>query len=413
MLLLSYKTRFELVYCLLDGCERVKLSNEIIRPDIVILGGGISGLWLLNLLRSAGYEVMLIEERALGAGQTLASQGMIHGGIKYTLGGTLTDAAETIAAMPARWRDCLAGHGTLDLRGVNILSDSYYLFSDGRLSSRITAFFGSKAIEGRVTPVDANEVPAAFRDPAFRGLIYKLQDLVLDTDSLVRHLAEGAAGHIYCGPYQLDTAAGDCPAVKLQDGRLVQPDRLILAAGKGNGDLAHQLGLPLTQQLRPLNQVIVSGADLPEIYAHAVTLKSADKPRLTITSHRDAAGKTIWYLGGELAESGVSRSDAEQVRETRQVLEQLLPWIPTADLAYSTLRIDRAEAGQKEEKRPDTPFVKAFDNVIVCWPTKLTLVPLMGDMVGELLAPVAPARTGARPTYDAPRIAQSPWVASP
>ena len=62
--------------------------------DIAILGGGIAGLWLLNLLVSRGYSVVLLEKEALGAGQTIASQGMIHGGVKYALQGLLTDAPE-------------------------------------------------------------------------------------------------------------------------------------------------------------------------------------------------------------------------------------------------------------------------------------------------------------------------------
>ena len=48
---------------------------------IIIIGGGIAGLWMLNRLRAEGYDVMLLEKNQLGAGQTIASQGMIHGGI--------------------------------------------------------------------------------------------------------------------------------------------------------------------------------------------------------------------------------------------------------------------------------------------------------------------------------------------
>ena len=72
--------------------------------DIVILGGGIAGLWLLNRLYSEGYQPLLIETKALGSGQTLASQGIIHGGLKYALSGSLTGAANVIADMPRRWR---------------------------------------------------------------------------------------------------------------------------------------------------------------------------------------------------------------------------------------------------------------------------------------------------------------------
>ena len=61
--------------------------------DIVIFGGGIAGLWLLDRLRIQGYQVILLESSSLGGGQTYASQGIIHGGLKYALGGSIADSA--------------------------------------------------------------------------------------------------------------------------------------------------------------------------------------------------------------------------------------------------------------------------------------------------------------------------------
>ena len=86
--------------------------------DVAIIGGGIAGLWLLNRLVKAGYNAVLLEQTALGGDQTAASQGMIHGGIKYTLSGSITGASEAIADMPDHWRSCLAGEGDVDLRGA-------------------------------------------------------------------------------------------------------------------------------------------------------------------------------------------------------------------------------------------------------------------------------------------------------
>ena len=77
---------------------------DSVQLDAILAGGGIAGLWLTNLLHARGYRVALLEADTVGGAQTLASQGMIHGGIKYALGGSLTGASEAIATMPGRWR---------------------------------------------------------------------------------------------------------------------------------------------------------------------------------------------------------------------------------------------------------------------------------------------------------------------
>ena len=111
--------------------------------DAVIIGGGIAGLWLLNRLCNRGYNAILLEHRALGSDQTLASQGMIHGGIKYSLGGALTGASEAIADMPDHWRACLRGEGDVDLSRAKILSDHFYLWSTASLTSLLGGFLAS------------------------------------------------------------------------------------------------------------------------------------------------------------------------------------------------------------------------------------------------------------------------------
>ena len=65
------------------------MSNVSATVDIVILGGGVSGLWSLNRLRQSGYNAILIESTKLGSGQTRYAQGIIHGGTKYALTGQM------------------------------------------------------------------------------------------------------------------------------------------------------------------------------------------------------------------------------------------------------------------------------------------------------------------------------------
>ena len=63
--------------------------------DVAIVGGGIAGLWIANLLLRRGINVALCEADAVGGSQTGAAQGIIHSGAKYAL-----DRAATPARVP-------------------------------------------------------------------------------------------------------------------------------------------------------------------------------------------------------------------------------------------------------------------------------------------------------------------------
>ena len=376
--------------------------------QIAIIGGGISGLWLLNVLARRGFGVLLLEQGGLGQAQTFASQGMIHGGIKYALGGFTTAASESIANMPDTWRQCLAGTGPLPLPAVNILSPAYYLFSDGSLGSKVTAFFGSKSVRGRVTALAAADYPPVFADPAFKGSVYKLQDMVLDTTALVAALAKNYAAHIYQSTATLlRSKTGKIIGIDTGSG-IVTADCYILAAGAGNAALlADDPGQTITMQRRPLQQVMLKGK-LPQVFAHGVSLRTAAKPRLTITTHPCSDGDSVWYLGGQLAEDGVNRSAAAQIDAARRELEQLFPWIDTSSATWATLFVDRAEPANNLQ-RPDMPFCQQQGNAIVCWPTKLTLTPMLADMACACINFEADGR--AAPALELPRaiLGRTPW----
>lgn len=381
---------------------------HIFQTDIAILGGGIGGLWILNYLRKHGYRAVLLEKDALGQGQTIASQGMIHGGIKYALTGFTTDASETIADMPALWRQCLAGDGPLDLRQARLLSRDYYLFSDDRLTSRLTAFFGSKSLRGRIERVTREKYPPIFAD-GFKGSLYKLQDIVLDTSSLIDTLQQSQAPYIFKADATLATDE-PMPVLHLQDGTRLQARYCILAAGAGNEAILARAGIDrIAMQRRPLHQVMVKSSSLPSLYAHAVSMQTGATPRITITSHQARDGETVWYLGGGLAETGTERDDEEQIRMARAELDALLPWVSLAGSRWATLRIDRAEPAQPEKNRPEYPFARAVGQVIVCWPVKLTLAPMLAGQVLSLLPSPEGKAEEVLPVLPSPGVAQPPW----
>jgi len=365
---------------------------------------------------------------------------MIHGGIKYALGAALTGASEAIARMPERWRTCLAGSGEVDLSGVRVVANEYHMWSNGKLG-KLSSFFASRALRGRVEELAEADYPEVFRHPDFSGTVHKLHDLVLDVTSLLEVLSAPHTNRLIAGR-ALHTrfantnagggaaAAENIEALTLADGRELRANQFVFTAGAGNTEFCAALKqaghahAPATQ-LRPLHQAFVKHPDLTELYAHCLTGIRGAEPRLTITTHpleRTQAPNAKahgWYIGGHLATSGVKRTKANQIDVTRRELGATLPWIDWRAAEISTLRIDRAEPRQQLGAKPDEACLVRCGNALLCWPTKLSLVPDLGDQVLNALDPphplnaqgaadIAGMQTGLAPSQLG--IAHAPWL---
>ena len=393
ILLLTFLFLVSSCFCFTSIMSEKNLQPEI-HVDITIIGGGIAGLWLLNRLRSAGYNAILFEENRLGSAQTIASQGMIHGGIKYTLGGKINKISEIIASMPKHWRACLAGEGDVDLRRASLLSDCMYLWSTASIKSKLTTFFASRATRGRMNTVAKADRPPVFQDKRFNGTLYRLQEIVVDVPSVISALADNYREAIFKIDWQnakfLQAHIGggvDALQIKSEDGNLltIRSQRFIFSAGEGNEALLQQLSIKRPEmQRRPLHQVLVKH-DYPfPLYGHCIGASSS--PRLTVSSHPLPDGKWLWYLGGSLATQGVELSVFELITKAKQELRELLPWISFQHAEWGSLRINRAEPKQASFILPDMAYAKqAAENVIVAWPTKLTLTPHLANEVLGLL----------------------------
>ncbi|GAB6388409.1 FAD-dependent oxidoreductase [Stutzerimonas marianensis] len=385
--------------------------SESLSTDILIVGGGVAGLWLNARLRRLGYSTLLADRGVLGGGQSVKSQGIIHGGTKYALSGALTGASEAISDMPRRWREALEGNGELDLRGVRLLSDAHYLWSPGTLTGNLTSFFASKAVRSRVGQVKGDQLPAALQHPRFKGKVYRLSELVLDVPSLIQRLAQLAGdGLVKADRIEPLNEGGELTGLVI-DGRPIRAQRIVLTAGAGNAELLAALGLAQpAMQKRPLHMVIVKAATLKPLYAHC--LGGGTKPRLTVTSHPAEDGEWVWYLGGDLAEAaGVARDEAAQISTAKKELAELVPWIDLADAKWATLRIDRAEPAQSSLARPDNAFLAEAGRLLVGWPTKLALSPDFADRVEAALTRdgIAPQTHPALPDLPRPELTRPFW----
>lgn len=371
--------------------------------DIAIVGGGIAGLWLRARLRQQSFTVALIEANALGSGQTLHSQGIIHGGLKYSLQGQLSTATQAIQAMPERWQRCLADTGELDLRSAKWLAQEQLLFTTQTLGSRLAGFFASKTLNAAVRSLNAKNYPEFFHNPHFKGQVYALPEPVLQIDTVLAALVKDN----YDGMLRGHAVVRNSHTLQIQYNGAelwLKARQIICTAGAGNGIITDQ------QQLRPLHMVLVRGT-LPPFYGHC--LGSGDKPRLTITSHQDQQRRMLWYLGGQLAEQGVARSATAQIACAKRELAQIFPWLDWDQMQYATLHIDRAEGRQVRQQRPDYPVVLNQQGILLAWPTKLALTPLLADQILNYLQHLeSPMRT-AQPlevlNWPKPTLGHYPW----
>jgi len=209
----------------------------------------------------------------------------------------------------------------------------------------------------------------------------------------------------------LFTATDACwcaEGVQIKD-YLLQPRQILLAAGEGNAALMERWNMGVPQmQTRPLHMVMVKGL-LPPVFAHC--LGASSNPRLTITSYPLAEGQ-IWYLGGQLAEEGVKRSEQAQLAYAKSELEKLLPWMKFDHLQWSSLRINRAEKASAGGKRPNDCHLSTLGDVMVAWPTKLAFAPRLAEQV-LLQLKNSPAQSGDldAPSLELPKpeLATLPW----
>lgn len=361
------------------------------KVDVVVLGGGIGGLWSLARLRKAGYHAILIESGRLGGMQSLASQGMIHGGQRYALQGTSNGHSTMLKDLPDVWNRCLAGDGELDLSNVTLLADSQLMWSPGALTDRVAAFFASKVMQSEVNSIKRTSWPKGLVDNCGRaGAVYKLNEVVVDCNSLFLELAHVCAPWCYHGTaveFIRDgshitgiTVKGGGAANDDGDLTTIHAGAFVSAAGLGNEQIRDMIGADhVKTQRRPLKQIYVKGAPF-ELFAHCIT--TDPRPRATITTHYTSRGERLWYMGGLVGVYGVDKSDVDAISFARDEMRALFPKVDWSNAEWAALSVDRAEPKVESGFLPDGPaLVEATHNFLFAWPTKMTFAPALAQDV--------------------------------
>lgn len=376
-------------------------------PDVVIFGAGIAGLWTFHRLKRLGYDVLLVERESIGCGQTIASQGIIHSGLKFTLAGKINKLARTISTMPELWRATLRGEGDVDLSTARMTAQSQQLLIPSGFMGGLTKLVAERALGNNVHSVPKDQWPEHIKNSGFKGSVIFMDEPVLNIPSVLRALAE---------PYRecirkisQEDASKPFEFLNRMD---ICAKKIIFTAAQSNqkiaSDNAHDKGLET--QARPLVQGIMKNAPFP-LFAHLVG--KTDKPVASITTHEMSDGTLVWYLGGLVAERPINAAQQEVIDSAQKAFAAYLPAIDLSHAEWATLPINRIEGKSKTDSwMPDTPTIHHTKDALYCWPTKLTFAPMLGDLIVSELKAEGILPSGTSSNFDLlPRAeyTQTPW----
>jgi glycerol-3-phosphate dehydrogenase len=381
------------------------------RLDVLIFGGGAAGLWCLERFRRAGYSAVVLESTALGSGQTIQAQGIIHGGGKYALRGVRDFAAvRATKDMPEVWRRCLSGDVEPRLNGATILAERCYLWLPrGSLAASVQSWglmpilAQSGLLATRPRKVEPAAWPEALRDSAVA--VYGLDEQVISTGTFLHALAAKQQESVFL--YDAKAARFTDDEVEIGGTRL-RPRAIVLAAGEGNAALLRKAGVDGDlMQRRPLCMTLLKG-NLPPLFGHCI---AGGKTSLTVT----APANGIWQVGGEIAERLAREENDERARS--EAIKEIRRGLPAVDLSAGEIalyRAVRAEAATSSRRRPSGVHISQVTRrITVAWPTKLALVPVLAEEVfasvsAQLEKPEG-GRLHAPPDWPKPPLARYPW----
>ena len=388
------------------------MAQPTIQIDCLIFGGGVAGLFTLNKCTELGYQALLLESNALGHGQTIDSQGIIHGGLKYEITKGGHESAVAIREMPTLWRRSLAGESSPNLSDVHLRADNCYVWKTKSLTSRL-GFLGAKmALRVKPEVLDDEERPDWLKSEGFT--VARLAEQVIEPRSLLEVLSKKLEDKLLLtAPGGVEVSKEDeCWKVSLLNPQTGEPLNIIakdvvLTAGSGNETLRNQFGLTAqTTQSRPLHMVLVRG-NLPTINGHCI---DGAKTRVTITTTTDYAGRTVWQVGGQLAEDGVNMEPNQLICHASKELHATVPSIDLSQAEFLTYRSTRAEQFTKG-KRPQDVSIDSVDGVHTCFPTKLAFAPRLAEAIAARIRPdsVLSESKTSEFTWPRPMVALPQW----
>lgn len=405
----------------------------MVEVDVLIIGGGAQGLWLLNDLSKRHYRAVLLERLELGGGQTCHSHGLIHRGHYYDD----VDMMIVLNAAAQFWE------AFVDEKGIAKLNPSRALagFGPGTAVDRHTYFWKSAGL--RFDPCRGR--PDVLEGGAVKYL-FETEEFSLDASEVVAGLSRDSDHAIYKLDDR-DNALGfvlngksieRVEAVLSGEQVEFRPKFVILSAGVGNYSLLAKLGADTNavpagtpvQAERKNHMMVLRGGHLPMMTA-VFPIRGGLQGVFLCPRTDPVTGLPVWLASDHnsmpfhMASDGSSPMNSAPSGEwVRRMLISLRATAPALfanraaedlDIAvYTGLTAERNfGAGQHMTDLYIDPF--GFENALTIWPTKLTMTPFASNIAVRFVRPAVPEPAGEWPrvereiTAPAPQVAREMW----
>jgi glycine/D-amino acid oxidase-like deaminating enzyme len=402
----------------------------MVAVDVLILGGGVQGLVLLDELSKCGFGCALVTPSDLGRGQTLHSHGLLNSGTGL-LTGRLREPIEQALTFARR-------------RGVQLYGqDQWYLFAPGAAFEQVRQAWD--ALQHPYQVLSSSVLPAGFRSSSLfddgadtrviglRGFNFPKRQLVrFLSDNHLNKIMRGSISDVHC-TRDADVLGIADVAVQLQasgETLSITPKAVVAAAGTGTKRLIRTLLGELPEQLEVVTHTLMHMLCIrgPADVLPPISFASLQHGLMSVAHLNDAhdrvagdgADEVTWYVTP--AESKVSHEvepsnlaeaapRTEVVARTIEQLQAIFPGLhDMADRPDSTVRCG-VYAGYKQNVgddpiRPLADQVDGTSNLFVAlpsvianaWPNAARLADLLHSQLspGGVSEPVPLAGDGVR-----------------
>lgn len=322
------------------------MSNNNI--DVIIIGGGIQGLWCLNELTKLGYSCILITDKKIGEGQSLDAQIYKHKGHFYNN----LQIAQHLQEVEPEWDNFISNNNLKPSQKQQFLA-----FPDQQSADKYSKLWYQGGL--KYSPINHSEIPPFFKQGILdQGYYFDTGETCYHGEKLINKLAQPVKHLIYQGKVIGNSSTDAClKEIKvIIDHKLFTftPKNIVLTAGRGNQNLLNQItqgNFELyyqneeIQQLRRCQVLVIKGENLPSVTALCPSL-------MFFMGCRQVGNENVWLITYgfddpiKLELNQAIPLDKIRLQKCLDTLEAVIPNIFELDLEWGLYHILRLKLNQ-------------------------------------------------------------------